>query len=108
MKKIIYQIGLVKITFGVLISKERNSKNASPKQNGARRKNMYVKFLMDSGVSASTIQESYKIKNNFITTKPLRISDPQLLDLFLRHTKPKLHLKCQNLMLRLIFLRHFT
>ena len=41
----------------------------SPKQNGARLRNTYVKILMDSNASASIIHESYVSKNNFITRK---------------------------------------
>ena len=54
-KKTINQTDLVPITFGVLILTERNSKKVSPKQNGVRRKNTYVKIVMDSVVSASII-----------------------------------------------------
>ena len=39
----------------------------SPKQNGVRWSNTYVKILMDSGDSASIIHKSYISKNNFIT-----------------------------------------
>ena len=41
----------------------------SPEQNGVRRRNMYVKILMDSCASASMIRESYVSKNNLITRK---------------------------------------
>ena len=68
-KKAINQTDLVPITISVLISKERNSDKVSPKQNGVRLKNTYVKILMDSGASASIIHESYVSKNNFITRK---------------------------------------
>ena len=69
-KETIHQTGLVPITFGVLISKERNSKQVRPIQNGVCWKNTYVKILMDSGASASIIHESFESKNNFITRKP--------------------------------------
>ena len=54
------------ISFGALISKERNSKKMSPKQNGVRWRNTYVKILMNSGASASIIHESYVNINYFI------------------------------------------
>ena len=60
----INQNDLVPITFGVLISKERNSK-----KNGVLWRNTYVKILMDSGASASIIHESYVNKNNFVSRK---------------------------------------
>ena len=63
------QTDLVPITFGVLISKERNSKKVSPKQNGARWRNTCVKILMDSSASASIIHKSYVSKTNYITRK---------------------------------------
>ena len=58
-KDINNQTDLVPITFGVLISKERNSEKRSTN----------VKILMDSGASASIIHKSYVSKNNFITRK---------------------------------------
>ena len=63
------QTDLVPITFGVLISKERNSKKVSPKQNCVRSRNMYVKILICCVASASIIHKSYVCKNNFITRK---------------------------------------
>ena len=69
LKKTINQTDLVPITFGVLISKERNSKKVSPKQNGVGRRKTYVKILMDIGSSASIIHESYVSKHNFIPRK---------------------------------------
>ena len=68
-KKIINQIDLVPIKFGVLISKERNSEKARPKKNDIRQKNMYVRILVDSSTSALIMHESYVNKNNFITMK---------------------------------------
>ena len=65
-KKKINQTDLVPITFGVLISKERNSKKVSPKQNDIHQRNTYVEILMDNCTSASIIHESQK---NFITRK---------------------------------------
>ena len=65
----INQTDLVPITFGVLITKERNSETVSTKQNSGRWRNTYVKILMDSGASASIIHEFYVNKNNFITGK---------------------------------------
>ena len=57
-KKAINQTDLVPITFGASISKEKNFKKVSPKQNGVRLKNAYVNISMDSGSSASIIHES--------------------------------------------------
>ena len=69
MKKTINQTNLVPITFGVSISKEKNSKKVSPKQNGVRQKNTYAKILMNSGARALIIHKSYVNENNFITRK---------------------------------------
>ena len=92
-KETINQTNLVPTTFLVLISKERNSKKVSRK-NDIRRKNTCVKILMGSGASASIIHESYVNKNNFIVRKKRpRISGPQWLDIFLRYARPKLRLK---------------
>ena len=41
----------------------------SPKQNGAHKRNRYIKILMDSGASASIIHESYVSQNSFTTRK---------------------------------------
>ena len=41
----------------------------SPKQNGIRLKNTYVKILTNSGASALIIHESYVNRKNFITRK---------------------------------------
>ena len=59
----------------------------SPKQNGVRRKNTYVKILMDSSASASIIHESYLRKNR---GKHPRINGSQWLDLFLLKARLKL------------------
>ena len=48
---------------------------------------------MDSGASASIINESYVCKNNFITRKTS--ANKWSTGSFLRHTRPKLRLKCQ-------------
>ena len=68
-KKTINQTDLVLITFGVLLSKEINSEKVSPKQNGGRRKIMYLKSSMGNGASASIIHYSYVNGNNLITRK---------------------------------------
>ena len=68
-KKTINQTDLDPITFCFLTSNERNSEKISPKQPDVRRKNTYVKILMDSGASASIIHESCVSKNNLITRK---------------------------------------
>ena len=52
--------------FGVSISKERNSKKVSPKQNEVRWRKTYGKNLMCSGASASIIHESYVSKNDLL------------------------------------------
>ena len=46
--------------------------------------------------SASIIHESYVSEIILLQEKSPRISGPQWLDLFLRHARPKLRLKCQN------------
>ena len=53
----------------MLISKERNTKKVTPKQNGVSWRNTYVKISMDSGVSASIIHKSYVSKSAFITRR---------------------------------------
>ena len=63
------QTDLVRITFDILISKERNSEKVSPKQNGVRWRITYVKIAMDSITSAMIMHKSYVNKNNFITKK---------------------------------------
>ena len=65
-KETINQTDLVPITFGVLISKERNSKKVSPKQNSVHQRNTYINILMSSGAHASIIRSSY---SNFVTRK---------------------------------------
>ena len=60
-KKKINQTDLVPITFGILISKQRNSEKVSPQQNGVSQK----KNLRYRGASTLIIHKSYLNKNNF-------------------------------------------
>ena len=79
-KKNINQTYLVPITFGALISKERNYKKIESKTK--RQKNACVKILMDSVVSSLIIHVSYVNKNILLRDNTPRINGPQWLDFF--------------------------
>ena len=93
MKKTINQTNLVPITFGVSISKEKNSKKVTTKQNGARQRNTHVKVLMDSGASVSIIHESYVNKNNFITMETFANKQSRIAESFSTSRKAEITLK---------------
>ena len=70
--------GLVPITFGKLIPRDKirknDSKNMNVLQNNVRSTPRYVKILMDSGASALIIHDSFVRTNKFNTRNLPRIS----------------------------------
>ena len=93
MKKTINQTDLVKITFGMLILKETNSKRVSSKQNGIQLRNTYIKILIDSCASGLIIYESYVRKISFITGKISAFQWSKVARSFSMSCKAKITLK---------------